>query len=74
MVIAIVDAYDDPDAFANLTRFRSDSGLPAIQSCTLAASHVPDQLGDQPLLHQDEPDRRNVAAVGRRGLVERDRP
>jgi len=35
-VIAIVDAYDDPAAFANLTRFRTDQGLPAIQSCTLA--------------------------------------
>ncbi|HEY5516610.1 MAG TPA: hypothetical protein VIK12_10440 [Pengzhenrongella sp.] len=35
-VVAIVDAYDDPNAFDNLTRFRSDSGLPAIQSCTLA--------------------------------------
>ena len=35
-VVAIVDAYDDPGALANLARFRSDSGLPAIQSCTLA--------------------------------------
>jgi hypothetical protein len=35
-VVAIVDANDDPNAFANLTRFRSDSGLPAIQSCALA--------------------------------------
>ena len=35
-VVAIVDAYDDPNAFDNLTRFRSDSGLPAIQRCTLA--------------------------------------
>ncbi len=35
-VVAIVDANDDPNAFANLTRFRGDSGLPAIQSCTLA--------------------------------------
>jgi len=35
-VVAIVDAYDDPNAFADLTRFRSDSGLPAIQGCTLA--------------------------------------
>ena len=35
-VIAIVDAYDDPGAFANLTRFRTDQGLPAIQSCTIA--------------------------------------
>ncbi len=37
MVIAIVDAYDDPGAFANLTMFRSDSHLPAIQSCSLAS-------------------------------------
>ena len=36
LVVAIVDANDDPNAFANVTRFRSDSGLPAIQSCTLA--------------------------------------
>ena len=36
LVVAIVDAYDDQNAFANVTRFRSDSGLPAIQSCTLA--------------------------------------
>ena len=35
-VVAIVDAYDDPSALANLTRFRADQGLPAIQSCTLA--------------------------------------
>ncbi len=35
-VVAIVDAMDDANALANLTRFRSDSGLPAIQSCTLA--------------------------------------
>ncbi len=35
-VIAIVDAYDDPNAFSNLTRFRSDQGLPAIQNCSLA--------------------------------------
>jgi hypothetical protein len=35
-VVAIVDAYDDPSALANLTRFRSDQGLPAIQSCSLA--------------------------------------
>jgi subtilase family serine protease len=35
-VVAIVDAYDDPNAFADLTRFRSDSGLPEIQGCTLA--------------------------------------
>ena len=36
LVVAIVDAYDDTNAFANVTRFRTDSGLPAIQSCTLA--------------------------------------
>ena len=35
-VVAIVDAYDDPNAMANLTRFRSDQGLPVIQSCTVA--------------------------------------
>src|SRR4051812_45649611 len=35
-VIAIVDAYDDPNAFSNLTRFRNDQGLPAIQNCSLA--------------------------------------
>jgi hypothetical protein len=35
-VVAIVDAYDNPDAFANLTRFRSDQNLPVIQSCALA--------------------------------------
>ncbi len=35
-VIAIVDAYDDPNAYSNLTRFRTDQGLPAIQSCSLA--------------------------------------
>jgi hypothetical protein len=34
-VIAIVDANDDPDAFRNVTQFRTDSGLPAIQDCTL---------------------------------------
>ncbi|MFI5042168.1 MAG: peptidase S8, partial [Acidimicrobiales bacterium] len=36
LVVAIVDANDDPNAFANVTRFRSDSGLPVLQSCTLA--------------------------------------
>ena len=35
-VIAIVDAYDDPNAMANMTRFRADQGLPVIQTCTLA--------------------------------------
>ncbi len=35
-VVAIVDAYDDPDAFANLTRFRTDQSLPTMQSCTLS--------------------------------------
>ncbi len=35
-VVAIVDAYDDPNALANLTRFRNDQGLPTIQSCTPA--------------------------------------
>jgi len=35
-VVAIVDAYDDPDAFANLTRFRTDQNLPVIQSCALS--------------------------------------
>ncbi len=35
-VIAIVDAYDDRNAFANLTRFRDDQGLPTIQSCSLS--------------------------------------
>jgi hypothetical protein len=35
-VIAIVDAYDDPNAFANLTRFRLDQNLPVIQSCSLS--------------------------------------
>jgi subtilase family serine protease len=34
-VVAIVDAYDDPDAFTNLTRFRTDQNLPAMPSCTL---------------------------------------
>ena len=40
-VIAIVDAYDDPSAFANLTTFRSGWGLPAMasQPCTLATAH-----------------------------------
>jgi hypothetical protein len=38
MVVAIVDAYDDTSAFANVTRFRSDSHLPALQSCTLATT------------------------------------
>src|SRR4051812_4453157 len=37
-VIAIVDAYDDPNAFANVARFRADSGLPPIQSCSLATT------------------------------------
>ena len=37
LVVAIVDAYDDPNAFANVTRFRSDTpGMPALQSCSLA--------------------------------------
>ena len=36
LVVAIVDAYDDPNAFANVTRFRTDSGLPTMPSCTLA--------------------------------------
>lgn len=35
-VIAIVDAYDDPNAFTNLTRFRTDQGFTEIQSCTLS--------------------------------------
>ena len=35
-VVAIVDAYDDPDAFANLAQFRSDQHLPDIKTCTLA--------------------------------------
>ena len=73
-VIAIVDAYDDPDAFANLTRFRTDQGLPAIQSCSLATLTSLTSSAAQPLLHQDEPDRRHVAAAGGRRLGERDRP
>ncbi len=36
LVVAIVDAYDDTNALANVARFRSDSHLPALQSCTLA--------------------------------------
>src|SRR5262249_28611282 len=35
-VIAIIDAYDDPAAFDNLTRFRNDQALPQIQSCAVA--------------------------------------
>ncbi len=36
-VIAIVDAYDDPAAFTNLTTYRGTMGLPAINSCSLNA-------------------------------------
>ncbi len=36
-VVAIVDAFDDPNAFAYLTRFRTDQSLPAMSSCSLAA-------------------------------------
>ena len=35
-VIAIVDAYDDPGAYANLSTYRSSMGLPAIQNCSLS--------------------------------------
>jgi hypothetical protein len=35
-VVAIVDANDDPNAFANLTRFRTDQNLPTMQNCSLA--------------------------------------
>lgn len=35
-VIAIVDAYDDPNAFTNLTTYRSAMGLPPISNCSLA--------------------------------------
>jgi hypothetical protein len=37
LVVAIVDAYDDPNAFANVSRFRSDTpGMPPLTSCSLA--------------------------------------
>ena len=35
-VIAIVDAYDNPDAYRNLSTYRSTMGLPAIDNCSLA--------------------------------------
>ena len=35
-VVAIVDAYDDPNAYTNLTRFRTDQNLPTLPSCDLA--------------------------------------
>jgi len=35
-VVAIVDAYDDPNAFANLTRFRTDQNLATMPTCDLA--------------------------------------
>ena len=35
-VIAIVDAYDNPKAFSNLTTFRSQNSLPTMNSCALA--------------------------------------
>ncbi len=36
--VGIVDAYDDPNAFSDLTTFRADSGLPALPVCTLAVT------------------------------------
>jgi hypothetical protein len=35
-VIAIVDAYDDVNAYANLQTYRSSMGLPAIGNCSLS--------------------------------------
>ncbi len=35
-VIAIVDAYDDANAYAHLSTYRSTMGLPAISSCSLS--------------------------------------
>jgi hypothetical protein len=35
-VIAIVDAYDDTNAYANLATYRSAMGLPAINNCSLS--------------------------------------
>jgi Bacterial Ig-like domain (group 2) len=35
-VIAIVDAYDDVNAYAHLSTYRSSMGLPAIGNCSLA--------------------------------------
>ena len=51
-VIAIVDAYDDPGAFANLTRFRTDQALPADPELHGRRPHVSDQRGDRPVLHR----------------------
>ena len=34
-VIAIIDAYDDPNAYSNLSTYRSAMGLPAIGNCSL---------------------------------------
>ena len=73
-VVAIVDAYDNPNAYANLTRFRSDAGLPAIPSCTLADLTALHELGDQPVLHQGQPERRHLPAEGGQRLVARERP
>ena len=63
LVVAIVDAYDDPNAFANVTRFRSDSRLAGAPELHAGHPDDPDELGEQPLLHQDQPDRRHLAAV-----------
>ena len=35
-VIAIVDAYDDTNAYAHLSTYRSSMGLPAINACSLS--------------------------------------
>ena len=36
LVVAIVDAYDDPNALTNVNRFRTDSGLQPLGDCSLA--------------------------------------
>ena len=36
-VIAIVDAFDDPNAYSNVTTYRNQMNLPAISNCNLSA-------------------------------------
>lgn len=38
--VAIVDAYDDPNAFSDLNTYRNHEGLEAIGSCTVSDGHL----------------------------------
>ncbi len=38
--VAIVDAYNDPDAASDLATYRSEFGLPAVSTCTISGGKV----------------------------------